>query len=131
MKNPDCVFCKIAQGKIPVSKIYEDEICIVIPDKFPGSRGQSLVIPKKHESYIVRLDDITYNHLWKIAKKMAMAIDKSFKTVRTCFVVEGFEVPHVHIRLHPAYEKKMNMSGPEATKEELNSITKKIKENLI
>lgn len=103
----DCIFCKIRDGKIPSNKIYEDKKCFVILDAFPATKGQTLVISKKHEDYIFNLDNETYKHLMLISKKVSKAIDKAFKTLRTCLIIEGFEIPHVHIRLHPAYEKKL------------------------
>ncbi len=130
MENKDCVFCKIVNKKIPAEVIYEDDKCLVIPDKFPATKGQSLVITKKHEDYIMNLDSKVYQHIFNVARKISLAIDKAFDTERTCIVVEGFEVPHVHIRLHPAYEKRLLTSGFEEGIIELKKVVNKIKENL-
>lgn len=126
----DCIFCKILKGDVPAVQVYEDDICVVLMDKFPATKGQSLVVPKKHDDYIVDLDDETYNHLFSVAKKIAKATDAALETVRTCFVVEGFMVPHVHIRLHPSYKKHLEMHGREANDEELKDIAEKIKAKL-
>jgi histidine triad (HIT) family protein len=126
-QDKNCIFCKIIKGEIPPVKIWEDKKCIVILDKFPATKGQSLVIPKKHEEYIMNLDDETYNHLFNIAKKISKALDSSLKTFRTCFVVEGFAVPHVHIRLHPCYESRLLLAGKEENNENLQEVAKKIK----
>lgn len=126
----DCIFCKIIKGEIKEEKIYEDETCIVITDKFPGSKGQSLVISKIHEPYVFNLPDKVYEHMFKIAKKVGKAIDKAFKPYRTCVVVEGFDVPHVHIRLHPSYNKDLVRNGLEASTEERKQLVKEIKKNL-
>lgn len=126
----NCIFCKIARGEIPVDIIYEDEKCIVIPDKFPATKGQSLVITKKHEPYLMNLDNKIYTHIFEVAKKIAKSIDKSFNTIRTCFVIEGFAVPHVHIRLHPAYKEELETKGKEASREELKDVAEKVRKNL-
>ena len=120
--NDNCIFCKIIEGRIYSVKLYEDNICLVILDKFPATKGQSLVIPKKHESYIINLEDKDYNHIFSVAKKISKAIDISLNALRTCYVVEGFEVDHAHIRLHPAYEKRLLLEGKEETNEELKKI---------
>jgi len=130
MKDKNCIFCKIAQGKIPADKIYEDEKCIVILDKFPATEGQSLVISKEHIPYIFDLDDELYLHLFKITKKIGKAIDKSLKPERTCILVEGFDVPHTHVRIHPTYGKGLIRNGKETTSEELKEIANKIKKSL-
>ena len=100
------IFTKIINREIPGHFVYEDDVCVVLMDKFPAVPGQTLVIPKQEIDYIFELDDATYTHLFTVAKKIARASDKAFDTIRTCLVVEGFEVPHVHIRLYPMTEKE-------------------------
>ena len=126
----DCIFCKIIEGNIQSKKLYEDNKCIVILDKFPATNGQSLVIAKKHTDYIFDLDDVTYSHLFKITKKIGKAIDKALKPERTCILVEGLDVPHVHVRLHPTYGKGFVRNGKEASEEELEKTSEKIKSKL-
>ena len=60
-----------------------------------------MVISKVEVDYVFDLDDDLYAHMFAVAKKVAEATDKAFGTERTCLVVEGFEVPHVHIKLYP------------------------------
>ena len=95
------IFTKIINREIPAAFVYEDDVCVAIIDKFPETVGKTLIIPKKQVDYIFDLDDETYQHLFEIAKKVSKALDKTFKTERTCLLVEGFEIPHVHIKLYP------------------------------
>ncbi len=95
------IFSKIIAKEIPAILVYEDEICIVIMDKSPSVLGQTVVIPKEPNAYIFDLPDDIYMHLCKITKLIAKASDSAFDTVRTCEVIEGFEVPHTHIKLYP------------------------------
>lgn len=44
----DCVFCKIISGKIPSSKVYEDDAIIAFLDIAPVNPGHTLVVPKVH-----------------------------------------------------------------------------------
>lgn len=60
--------------------------------------------------YIFDLDNETYAHIFQVAKKVALASDKAFSTVRTCLIVEGFEVPHVHIKIYPMKEGERNLA---------------------
>ncbi len=101
MSTEPSIFTRIINREIPAHIIYEDPVCICILDKFPGITGQSLVIPKLPTSYVFDLDDSTYQHIFMVAKKVAKASDQVFDTERTCLVVEGFEVPHVHIKIYP------------------------------
>lgn len=122
------IFSKMLSGEIPKALIYEDEICFVIVDKFPETEGKTLVIPKKDVDYIFDLDDETYNHLFKVAKTISKSLDKVFDTERTCVVVEGFEVPHVHIKLFPVKDKNLVIhGGKEISMEEAEEVAERIK----
>lgn len=127
----DCVFCKIVNKELQSNLIYEDSTCFVILDKFPITKGQGLVIAKKHVDYLMDLDDETYSHMFMIAKKIAKAMDKALETKKTCMVVEGFDVAHNHIKLFPAYEgQHLNFSnglGSESSDKELYKLADKIK----
>ena len=52
----DCIFCKILNGEIPGSKIYENEYCIAILDISQTTKGHTLVIPKRHVENIFDLN---------------------------------------------------------------------------
>ena len=44
-QDPDCIFCKIAAGKIPSRKVHEDDELFVIHDIAPWAPVHFLVIP--------------------------------------------------------------------------------------
>lgn len=125
------IFTKIINREVPGHFIFEDEFCVAIMDKFPAVKGQSLVIPKKDIDYAFDLDDDSYIHLFKIAKKIAKASDKALDAVRTCLVVEGFDVPHVHIKIYPMQNTEKALGaimhdGLEANDSELSAIATQI-----
>lgn len=125
------IFTKIINREIPGHFIYEDDHCVAILDKFPVVKGQSLVIPKKEVDYAFDLDDDTYMHLFKTAKKIARASDEALAAKRTCLVVEGFEVPHVHIRIYPMVSTDKSLGdfmghGEEASDDELSVVATQI-----
>ncbi len=95
------IFTKIIKGEIPGVRVFEDESVIVLMDKFPSTKGQVLVIPKEQIDYIFDIPDPLYSHLFEVSKKIAKALDAAFKPKRVCVVIEGFQVPHTHIRLYP------------------------------
>lgn len=126
------IFTKIINREIPGHFIYEDDFCVAIMDKFPAVKGQSLVIPKKDIDYAFDLDDDSYIHLFKIAKKIAKASDKALNAIRTCLVVEGFDVPHVHIKIYPILDTEKALGdilphGKEASDDELAVVATQIR----
>lgn len=44
----NCVFCKIAQGDLPSSKVYEDDDFLAFKDIKPAAPVHLLVVPKRH-----------------------------------------------------------------------------------
>jgi len=129
----DCIFCKIAKGEIPCYKIYEDDKFLVFLDAFPALKGQTLVLPKDHSnSYLFNMEDSSYNELLLIAKKIAKAIDKSLKPVKTGLLVEGLELNHVHVKLFPLSKEgfKLKPMDPKPSEEEFKEIAEKIKKAL-
>ena len=127
----DTIFTKIIKREIPAEIIYEDEYVVVIPDRFPSMEGQTVVITKQQAPYLFDLDDATYRALMDATKKVANALDKAFNTVRTCIIVEGFEVPHVHIRLYPCKTATLTLSPRrQASDEELKAVAERIRASL-
>jgi histidine triad (HIT) family protein len=98
----DCIFCKIAEGKIPVAKIWEDEKYIAFLDKQQLREGHTIIIPRKHTETIFDLDDREYSKLMLKAKEIAKKLKSKFKTKRIIMLVEGFEIPHAHVHLIPS-----------------------------
>lgn len=128
MTDPKTLFERIILGEIPSVKVYEDDRCIVIMDKFPMTPGQSLVIPKQPIDYLFDLDTETYQHLWAVVQSVVHATDTALQPERTCVVVEGFEVPHAHIRIHPTYERELILTkGTMADDDTLTATAEKIK----
>jgi len=132
------IYTKIINREVPAQFIYEDDICAVFMDKFPSVSGQSLVVPKREVDYVFDTTDEEYQHLMKIAKKVARASDAALGTDRTCLVVEGFQVPHVHIKLYPIriLAEKPRLSDITATyseesDSELARVASLIREHLV
>ncbi len=127
----DSIFTKIIKREIPANIIYEDEHTLVIPDKFPSMKGQLVVITKRQEGYVFNLTDEEYIALMETTKRVAKACDKAFNTVRSCIVIEGFDVPHIHVRLYPCTTDKLIWEPRhEASDEELKEVADAVRKAL-
>jgi len=77
MKNQNCIFCKIIAGEIPSVKIWEDEDFLAILDVFPNTKGQTLVMPKRHvDSDVFDLDDDMYTRYLLAVKRVVDFLKK-------------------------------------------------------
>jgi len=97
----DCIFCKIIAKKIPAHVIYENESTLAFLDNLPVRMGHTLVVPKKHEAHLTQLDEATYAETMRVAHIIARKIEKEIKPVRVGLMIQGFDVPHVHIHIIP------------------------------
>jgi histidine triad (HIT) family protein len=126
------IFSKIIDREIPAEIIYEDDYTIVIPDKFPSMLGQLVVISKRPVPYIFDLTTKEYQALMDTTKNVAKALDLVYDTLRTCLIIEGFEVPHVHVRLYPCRTAELVLNPrTEAGDDELKITAAAIREKLL
>ena len=98
-----CIFCKITKGEIPSDKIYEDKDFFVFLDMSPVYDGHLLIVPKKHIVWMQEADDQTISDIFKLTKKIMLAIKKAMQADYVEESVVGEEVPHFHIHLIPRY----------------------------
>ncbi len=68
MSVQDCIFCKIATGEIPATKIYEDDVVFAFLDIGPVSDGHTLVVPRRH---IEKVHDCSAELLGQICSRLA------------------------------------------------------------
>ena len=68
----DCVFCKIVEGKIPSTKVYEDDEVLAFKDINHIAPIHVLIIPKKHIKSLTEVnDDKLLAHIFKVIKDVA------------------------------------------------------------
>lgn len=95
------IFTKIIEGEIPSYKIYEDEHVVAFLDINPIQEGQVLVVPKKEVDYLFDLDEVVYDKLMHRVRYLSQILKAKLECARVCLMVEGYEVPHAHVKLIP------------------------------
>ena len=48
MRDPDCIFCKILDGKVPALKVFQDDACLAFLDIGPVAEGHLLLVSADH-----------------------------------------------------------------------------------
>ena len=109
MKKDDCIFCKLANGDIPTSTIYEDEDFRVILDLGPATKGHALILPKEHYENLYEIDDEIAGKAMKLAKKMITQMTEvlgcdGYNVVQNNGAAAGQTVFHFHMHLIPRYK---------------------------
>ena len=101
----DCLFCKIAAGIIPSTKVYEDETVYAFRDIDPQAPEHVLLIPKKHIKSIMEIgaeEAQLIAHMFEaaqiIAKDLGIA-EEGFRTVFNTGKNGQQTVPHLHMHI--------------------------------
>lgn len=130
MEERSCIFCQIANKKIPAKIVYEDNASLAILDINPRSKGMSLVLPKEHYENFDQKPDISskvFQSALIVAEKIKLGL--SPKSV-SFSIIESEAVPHFHIRLYPVYENEIPLGEGQpikVTEMELNVTAEKIR----
>jgi histidine triad (HIT) family protein len=100
----ECLFCKIARGEIPCSKIYEDDEVLAFHDINPVAPVHFMLIPKLHLASLADAEEIHATLLGKLlllAPRLAkeQGLDHGFRTVINTGRGGGQEVFHLHIHV--------------------------------
>lgn len=102
--DPDCLFCKIASGEIPSTKVYEDENVVAFRDINPQAPVHILVIPKEHIPSVSALTP--ENSVWaarclEVVAKIAAKekLDTGYRVISNCGADAGQTVPHLHFHI--------------------------------
>lgn len=107
----NCIFCKIVNGEIPCSKVYEDENVLAFLDIQPKSAGHTLVIPKKHSENIFNIDEKNLIEVVKVVKMLSERIKERLNptgiyTRQNNGEAVGQSVLHYHVHIIPNYDEE-------------------------
>jgi len=101
----DCIFCKIINGAIPCTKVYEDEALFAFRDIQPAAPVHILLVPKRHYSSLADLTEtdapLTARLLLtaaRIADAEGLAAD-GYRVVTNIGRDGGQSVAHLHLHI--------------------------------
>jgi histidine triad (HIT) family protein len=97
-----CIFCAIAEGKIPSKKILENDKFLAFYDINPQSKVHALVIPKEH---FKDFNDVTASAMAEMTTFMQQVVsvlgvkNSGYRMITNIGVDGGQEVPHIHFHI--------------------------------
>jgi histidine triad (HIT) family protein len=110
--DKDCLFCKIASGKMDTEFLYENEQLVVFRDIHPHAPVHLLIVPKRHIRSINDLTEEDGPHLAEmvmVAKEMAKMENVNASGYKLLFNVEkggGQVIFHLHLHLLGGWKAK-------------------------
>lgn len=97
------IFTKIINGELPCYKVHEDDKTISFLALDQVNLGHCLVVPKQEVNHWFDVPADIYTQVGLNAQKLAKAIQQATGCPRVGTIVAGFEVPHYHLHLIPAW----------------------------
>lgn len=105
MSSKDCIFCKIADGRIPSEFVHEDDVCVAFNDLTPQAPTHILIIPREHVDSLAAASEghtKTLGHLLATAADIARGkgfSDDGYRIVINTNSDGGQTVFHLHVHL--------------------------------
>lgn len=99
------LFTRIINGEIPGRFVWADDRAIVLLTIAPITDGHALVVPRAEVDQLTEAPDDLLAHLMRVAKVVGAAQRAAWDAPRAALLVAGFEIPHLHLHVLPAWDE--------------------------
>src|SRR6266436_1130013 len=72
--DPQCIFCKIAQGELPASRVLETDEALAFLDIHPVNKGHVLLLPRTHHANLIELPGPLAAHTASLLPRLCGAV---------------------------------------------------------
>ena len=97
------LFTRIINGELPGRFIYTDDRVVAFLSIAPLTAGHTLVVPRQELDQWTDADASLLAHCVDVARRIGEAAKEAFGAPRAGLVIAGFEVPHMHVHVFPAW----------------------------
>lgn len=98
------LFSKIIEGELPGRFVWRDEQAVGFLSINPLGPGHTLVVPRAEVDQWVDADDALLGHLHRVSRRIGEAVRAVWQPPRVGLIIAGFEVPHLHLHVYPAWK---------------------------
>lgn len=104
MTDPNCIFCKIINGDIPSTRVYEDEYVLAFRDINPQAPVHIVVVPREHICCAMAINaenSFLVGKCFEAISRIAEAegLDNGFRVINNCGEDGGQTVMHLHFHI--------------------------------
>ncbi len=100
-----CLFCRIASGKIATHEVYRNDRILAFLDIGPIREGHVQIIPVDHYETFEVLPPEICAEILHLGQRLARVQKKLYGVERVAFMFTGGDVPHAHAHVVPLVEK--------------------------
>ncbi len=98
------LFTKIIDGEIPGHFVWKDQACVAFLVIDPLTDGHTIVVPRQEIDHWLDASPELFDHLTSVARTIGQAQQAEWDSTRVGLLVQGFEVPHLHLHVWPVNE---------------------------
>ncbi|HZG90391.1 MAG TPA: HIT family protein [Pseudonocardia sp.] len=98
------LFTKIIDGDLPGRFVWSDDRAVGFLSINPLGPGHTLVVPRAEVDHWVDADPELVAHLAVVARAIGAAVEQVWQPPRVGLIAAGFEVPHLHLHVFPAWD---------------------------
>ncbi|MFC4727653.1 HIT family protein [Coralloluteibacterium thermophilus] len=105
--HTDCIFCGIAEGRLPASIVHRDAHWLAVMDIHPIRAGHVLILPKRHVGRIAELEPAAQRRLFALADAVLRAQEAEGlaagggNLLLNDGVAANQHIPHLHLHCIP------------------------------
>jgi histidine triad (HIT) family protein len=103
--SSDCLFCRIAAGEVPATRVHEDDLVVAIRDVAPRAPTHILLMPRQHIGSAIDLTDADapvvgrlFAAAAEIARREGIA-ENGYRLVSNVGRWGGQTIEHLHVHL--------------------------------
>ena len=123
------LFTRIIDGDLPGRFVWSDDRAVAFLTIAPLTAGHTLVVPRAEVDDWTDLEPPLLAHVMTVSRTIGAAVKRAFGAPRAGLVVAGFEVPHAHVHVFPAWQMSdfdFGRVDPGVSAEELDANQKRI-----
>ncbi len=98
------LFSRIIAGELPGRFVWSDPQVVAFLSIAPLRPGHTLVVPRAEIDQWTAAEPALLAHAVEVAQRIGQAQQKAWDAPRIALAVVGFEVPHMHIHVSPAWD---------------------------
>ena len=98
------LFSRIINGDLPGRFVWSDDRVVAFLTIAPLTAGHTLVVPRAEVDDWTDLEPPLLAHVMTVGRTIGAALKRAFDAPRAGLVVAGFEVPHAHVHVFPAWQ---------------------------
>lgn len=97
------LFTKIIDHEIPGTFVWADDEVVAFLTIAPLRPGHTLVVPRAEVDRWTDLPGSLAGHCLQVAGAIGRAVCEAWNAPRAGLLVAGFEIPHAHLHVFPAW----------------------------